>query len=825
MLKWPLPIKALSRDWRSGELTLLFMALVIAVACISALNNFTYSVNLQLQQGAASLLGADVVVTSNAPIDPSWINEANQRNLTQTVNLTFLSMAEHDDQLQLAQIKAISPLYPLRGSLRIALRMEDAEGQIAHAPPPGEVWLNPRLLPLLNVALGETIHIGAGSFRVTGIIRQEPGQTGDWFSFSPRILMNQADIDKTQVIRPGSNLIYSWLLKGNPDTLAQLQERLKSQLTEQQQWLDSQNSTPAVSRTIERTLNYLHLGTLMSLVLAGVAVSMASLRYCQRHLKQVALLRCFGASEKQVISLYLIGLSLLGLLASLTGALLGYGLQPLLVQWLGGLLPDVKLQIHAIPFLFSLLSGMLLLLCFSLGNIWALRQVTAIAIFREQHRIGQNSAYLTYGLALLLLALLSYLYTQSLNMTVAVLMGCVAYVGVVIASLWLIFGLVRGQRAIPLNWRFGFNNIARNLEESALQVVGIGLALTAILSLFLLKTDLLANWRQQLPANTANYFIINVEPSQVQDLHLLLQQEGIQSAAFYPVVRGRLIEINHQPVKSLFGEEIKNINALQRELNLSWTAELPEGNDITAGHWALTLDKPWVSVELGVANRLKLKTGDNLTFQIGDSQVRVEISSLRKVDWTSFKPNFFMLFKPGLLNAFPYTLITSLYVPPEQQAVLIKLVKQFPNASLIDVANTLNRIQAIITSAGNAISFITFFALLAGLVVAALAILSFSSSKQQETQILKRLGMRRYALLWIRSSEALIIGGYAGFLASITAIAINSYLASALLDISFSIPWGMVLFVPLATAAATVAINIAVQRMQYNHSTRLRINY
>lgn len=825
MLKWPLPIKALSRDWRSGELTLLFMALVIAVACISALNNFTYSVNLQLQQGAASLLGADVVVTSNAPIDPLWIKEAKQRNLTQTVSLTFLSMVEHDDQLQLAQIKAISPLYPLRGSLTIALRMDDAEGHIAHAPPPGEVWLNPRLLPLLNVTLGETIHIGAGAFRVAGIIRQEPGQTGDWFSFSPRILMNQTDIDKTQVIRPGSNLIYSWLLKGNPDKLAQLQDLLQSQLTDQQQWLDSQNSTPAVSRTIERTLNYLHLGTLMSLVLAGVAVSMASLRYCQRHLKQVALLRCFGASEKQVITLYLIGLSLLGFLASLTGALLGYGLQPLLVQWLGGLLPDVKLQIHAIPFVFSLLSGMLLLLCFSLGNIWALRQVTAIAIFREQHHIGQNSAYLTYGLALLLLALLAYLYTQSLSMTVAVLMGCVAYVGVVIASLWLIFGLMKSQRAIPLNWRFGFNNIARNLEDSALQVVGIGLALTAILSLFLLKNDLLANWRQQLPANTANYFIINVEPSQLNDLHSLLQQEGIQSAAFYPVVRGRLIEINHQPVKNLFGEETKNINALQRELNLSWTAELPEGNDITAGRWALNLDKPWVSVEQGVANRLRLKTGDSLTFQLGDSQMQVEISSLRKVDWTSFKPNFFMLFKPGLLDAFPHTLITSLYVPPEQQAVLIKLVKQFPNVSLIDVANTLKRIQAIITSAGNAVSFITLFALLAGLVVAALAILSFSSSKQQETQILKLLGMRRYALLWIRSSEAFIIGGYAGFLASITAIAINSYLASALLDISFSIPWGMVLFVPFATAAATVAINIAVQRMQYNHSTRLRITH
>lgn len=822
MLKLPLPIKALIRDWRSGELTLLFMALVIAVACISALNHFTYAVKLQLQQGAAGLLGADAVVTSQTPIDPLWIKEAHTRNLTQTINLTFPSMAAHEEQLQLAQITAISPLYPLRGSLKIALRMDDADGHAAHAPPPGEVWLSPRLFPLLNVTLGETIQIGAASFRVTGVIRQEPGQTGDWFSFSPRILMSQADLDKTQVIKPGSNLLYSWLLRGNPDSLAQLHGYLQKQLTDQQQWLDSQSSTPAVSRTIDRTLNYLHLGTLMSLVLAGVAISMASLRYCQRHLKQVALLRCFGATQKQVITVYLTGLSLLGLLASLTGAIIGYALQPLLVQWLGGLLPDIKPQLHAMPFVFSLLSGMLLLLCFSLGNIWALRQVTAIAIFREQHPIGQNSAYLTYGLALLLLALLAYLYTQSFSMTAAVLIGCVTYVGVVITSLWLIFGLVKGQRAIPLNWRFGLNNIARNLEDSALQVVGIGLALTAILSLFLLKHDLMANWRQQLPANTANYFLINVEPSQLPELRLLLQQEGVEAADFYPVVRGRLIAINRQPVKQVFGEETKNINALQRELNLSWTRQLPDGNEITAGRWTLSPNKPWVSVELGLANRLGLKTGDHLTFQISDNELEVEISSLRKVDWTTFKPNFFMLFKPDLLKEFPHTLITSLYVSPEQQSVLVKLVRQFPNVSLIDVANTLNRIQAIITSAGNAISLITFFALLAGLVVAALAILSFSGSKQQETQILKMLGMSRYALLWIRSSEAWIIGAYAGFLASVTAIAINGYLASTLLDIPFSIPWAIVIFVPLMTAAITVLLHITVQRTQYNRSARLR---
>ena len=592
---------------------------------------------------------------------------------------------------------------------------------------------------------------------------------------------------------------------------------LNNKLNGQQQWRDSKNNNISVTNTINRTLNYLNFGTLMSLVLAGVAISMASLRYCQRHLKQVALLRSFGATQAQIIRLYLSSIALIGIIACLIGAVIGYSLHPLLVTWLEGLLPNTQQQFDLGPFVLSVVSGMLLLFCFSVGNIWQLRKISAMSLFRQQHLIWKNSAYITYGLALLLLGVLAYYYTQSFKLTLTVLGGCLIFIGAALAGLWLLFGsFTSAKLRIPLNWRFGFNNIARNFEDSALQVIGIGLALTCILSLILLKNHLISDWQHKLPAQSANYFIFNLEPDQTRALSTMLEKNGVKIQRFYPILRGRLTAINHESVIKLFGEEIKNINALQRELNLSWSKQLPDDNSIIKGTWMVSdPDKAWVSVEQGVAERLKFKLGDVLGFTISDRVINVQVSSIRKVDWGSLNPNFFMLLKPGLLDDLPKTMITSFYLPPDKKKLLIDVTRTYPNVSLIDIASTINKVQSILSSAANAITFISFFALLAGLIIVMLAILSLSGTKQQETQVLKILGMRRITLLWIRSSEAFLIGLYSGFLAILSAVLINLYLASSILESHFTIPWILFVLVPLSTAFIVVVINIIIQGNQY----------
>ena len=520
--------------------------------------------------------------------------------------------------------------------------------------------------------------------------------------------------------------------------------------------------------------------------------------------------------------MYFGGIAFIGLIACLLGSLLGYILQPLLIKWLGGLLPHSEQQFTLGPFFLSMVTGMLLLFCFSMGNIWQLRKVSAIALFRQQHLLWKKSTYFTYGLALLLLGVLAYYYTYSFKMTLAVLVGCLSFIGIALAGIWLIFGSVIKTRVrISLNWRFGFNNIARNMEDSALQVIGIGLALTTILSLVLLKNHMLSDWQQQLSPQTPNYFVFNVEPDQKSSLNNLLERQQVKIDVFYPIVRGRLSAINNVPVNKLFGEEAKNINALQRELNLSWSNDLPADNRISYGSWIVTdPQQSWVSVEEGVANQLKLKLGDILRFNVGDKEVSAQVSSIRQVDWTSFKPNFFMLFKPGVLDELPKTMLTSFYLPPDQQNVLVEITRQFPNVSLIDIAQTINKIQSILLSAGNALTLITTFALLAGLVIVTLAILSLSSTKQQETQVLKILGMRRRSLLWVRSSEACLIGLYSGFLATGTAVLVNIFIVAAILDSHYLIPWMLFITVPLGTAALVVVINLVIQGRQYQGKVR-----
>lgn len=818
MLNIPLPIKSIIREWRNTELVLLFIALVVAVACVSAVSNFTGMVNQRLEQSAINMLGADAVFTSSTPIKPQWIQQAKALGLNQTISLSFPSMVEYQNQLQLAQINAISTPYPLRGVLKIGSNLNDLSGrELNHAPASGTVWFDSRLFSLLALDVGQIINIGAASFKIAGVIRDQPGQTGDWFAISPRIIMNYEDIAKTKAIQRGSNLSYSWLLNGSPGQLNEMQNFLNNEHINKQQWIDSQKRNLRAADTIERTLSYLNFSTVLSMILAGVAISMASLRYCQRHMKQVALLRCFGAYQYQVMRLYLISLSLLGFIACLLGAIIGYSLQPLLIKWLGGLLPQTEYSFKLNPFFFGIITGMALLFCFSLGNIWQLRTVSAITLFRQRHLLWGNNLFFTYGLALLLLAIMGYAYTRSLQIILTVLAGCLVFIGITLAGLWLFFsGIVKTRVRISLNWRFGFNNIANNLNESALQVIGIGIALTAIISLTLLKDHLIADWQKQLPAQTANYFLINIEPEQIDSLHRLLIKNKVRDVDFYPVVRGRLIAINQIPVDQRYGEKTKSINALQRELNLSWTEQLPEYSQVVAGSWTVTDPaRNWVSVDKDLADTLGLNIGDRLLFRIGDVEQSVQVASFRQIDWNSFKPNFFMLLKPGLLDKLPQTRITSFYLPEGRQDVLLQINKQFPNISVIDVANTINKIRIIFNSAGNAITFISLFALLIGIVIVTLAILSFSSAKMQETRVLKILGMRRKTLLWIRSSEAFLIGIYAGFLATTTAISINVYLAVAILKSHFSIPWLLFITVPLATSALTVVVNLIIQRSQY----------
>ncbi|STX27559.1 lipoprotein releasing system, transmembrane protein, LolC/E family [Legionella beliardensis] len=814
MLNFPLILRAFRRDWQNGELTLLALALIVAVTCISALNNFSFLVNSLLNQQATQMLGADVIVTSNAPIPTNWEDKAKALTLSQGKTISFLSMVTaSNDNLQLAQISAIATPYPLKGYTKIASHTSSSPTSVNQAPALGQVWVEARLLPLLAVNVGDPITIGAASFIINGLIIEEPGQTGDWFNISPRILMNQADLAKTQVIQPGSRVSYQWLLVGPDRQLEQLKKSLTPPLTEQQRWVD-RTTNPALVKAIERTITYLNLGTLMSLTLAGIAISMATHRYSQRHQQHVAILRCFGASERDILIVYLGNILLLGCLASLIGVLLGYLFQPFLVYWLRGLLPHFNNVFNFKPALLSFITGVLVLVAFTLTHLLTLRQITAITLFKQQQNLNSNNL-LSYTLSFLLLLGLAYLYTHSWQLISVVFIGLIYFVILALGMLMLsilVINLIKYK--ISFIWRFGFTHIERNLTNSLLQLIGIGLALAAFLTLNLFKMNLVEHWQEQLPADAPNFFVINIQPSQTSELINFLHKNQVKKPTLYPIVRGRLTTINSLSATKKLGDKAKEINALQRELNFSWSTQLPEENKIIAGSW-LTPKPTWISIEDGLARQLGVTIGDELGFRIGEQIITAPITSIRQVNWTNFKPNFFILFNPTLLANLPQTYLTSFYLPETEQNKLLDLARQFPNITIIDIARTIKKVQDILSNVSKAITLITLFSLLIGIIIAILSMLSFDDIKQKETYVLKLLGMQKKSLFWIRSSESFIIGFYAGLLAIILALFINYYLNTVILGLTFHIPWLLVIIVPVITTLASILINYKIMKTQY----------
>ncbi|STX50015.1 lipoprotein releasing system, transmembrane protein, LolC/E family [Legionella busanensis] len=812
MLNFPLILRTFVREWRSGELSLLFLALLIAVTCMSSINNITSSIENLVNQQASQMLGADVSITSNSPIPKNWERKAKALQLVTTQTISFFSMAMTNDKLQLVQVKAITSPYPLKGAIKVAPQPFALATRVNHAPELGQLWAEAKLLSLLSAKIGDKITIGEATFIISSVLIEEPGQTGDWFNISPRVIINQGDLAKTKVIQTGSKVNYNWLLIGSENQLTKLKNSLNPPLSEQQNWQDK-TTNPTLIKAIERTLAYLNLGILMSLILAGIAISMAMQRYNQRHQKNISILRCFGATEKDIFLIYLGIILILGCFASLIGILLSYLFQPFLFNWLKGLLPDFQGGYSFKPALLSFSTGILILLSFTLPHLLSLRKISAITLFKSQYQINKYS-FLNYFITSLVLFGLAFLYIRSWQLILIVFIGLI-YFAIFALSLILIsnFFINFIKNKISFIWRFGFTSISRNLTNSLLQLIGIGLALAALLTLNLFKTNLVENWQQQLPANAANFFVINIQPTQTSNFLDFLKQNQVKNAILYPIVKGRLITIDDTQVSLKLGAKANDINALQRELNLSWSKQLPEENKIVQGSWQ-TNQSTWLSIEEGLARQLDVHVGDKLGFRIGEQTINAPITSIRQVNWTSFKPNFFILFSPSLLANLPKSYLTSFYLPEEKQHLLVNLVRQFPGITIIDIANTIKKVQTIFRNISKAINLITIFSFLIGIIIAILAMLAFNDIKQQEIYVLKLLGIQKKALFWIRSSEAAIIGFYAGLLAIILAIVINYYFNTIALNFTFNPPWVLLILVPMLTSLANILINYKIAQFQ-----------
>ncbi|MDO8893306.1 MAG: FtsX-like permease family protein [Sulfurimicrobium sp.] len=799
--------RMLLREWRAGELHALSFALLIAVGGVSAVGFFTDRVNQALTTEASQLLAADLVLAADHEVNQELITEARRRGLTPVRILTFPSMVVTAAGNQLAEIKAVAPGYPLRGKLRIQSGEgeQDAEG----IPEPGKVWLDPRLLAQLNLAPGDSLSLGNARLQVAAVLSFEPDRGGGMFSIAPRLMMNAQDLPATALIQPGSRIGYRTLLAGQPREIAAYRAWATPRLSRGERIEGVSDGRPEIRSALERGGKFLNLAALTSLILAAVAIVLSARRFLERHLDGCAVMRCVGASQAQVFRLYLYQFLWLGVLASLAGCLLGYGAQWVLARQLGGLVAADLPAPSWVPLAYGLLTGVATLLGFALPFLQRLKRVPPLWVLRRE--LGGPQRLGLAGFAAGIAVLLALLLWQAgeIRLGLYILAGLVS---VVMVALLLTHALIRLlaplRRGVGVTWRYGLANLVRRRHASASQVMALGLGLTALLILTLVRGDLLHSWQSTLPQHAPNRFVINIQPDQVQPLQDFLGNHGMASAALFPMVRGRLLAINDRTVSAADFVDDRAKRLVEREFNLSWAEQLQNDNQIVAGRWwGKNHDgsAQW-SVEEGIAKNLGIRLGDKLTYQVAGQNFSATVTSLRKVDWDSFHVNFFVIATPALLQDSPASHITAFYLPAGEEALLNGMVKAFPNLTVIDVAALMNQVRAMMERIAATVEFVFLFTLAAGLMALYAAISATREERMVEAAIMRTLGASGRQLLLSQLAEFILIGLLAGTVAALAATGLGYVLATQVFHLPYQFnPWLWVISLASGVLGVTLA--------------------
>ncbi|MBA1275124.1 ABC transporter permease [Pseudomonas azotifigens] len=783
-----LAFRQLLRDARAGELRILFFALLIAVATSTAIGYFGARLNDAMLLRATEFLGADLVLQGSAPADDQQIQVGRQLGLDHAQVVEFSSMVATDDELQMASVKAADSPYPLRGQLRSAAAPYEPE-QPGGGPATGEAWAEARLFAALDLSIGDSIEVGNQQLRLTRVLTYEPDRVGDFYSLTPRVLMHLDDLAATGVVQPGSRVRYRDLWRGSAEALADYRRQIEPILQPHQRIETARDGNRQIGGALGRAERYLNLASLAAVLLSGVAVALSAARFAARRFDASALLRCMGLSRREALLLFGIQLALLGVFASLCGALLGWLAQHGLFYLLRDLLSTEVPPATLWPALAGIATGLVALAGFALPPLASLGRVPPLRVLRRDMLPIPPSTWIVYGAAILALGLIMWRLSLDLKLTLALIGG--GLVATLLLGGLLLLGL-RSMRALlarsSLPWRLGLGQLLRHPLAAAGQSLAFGLILLAMALIALLRGELLDTWQDQLPENAPNHFVLNVLEADRDAFAARIAQLSDHAAPLYPVVPGRLVAINGEPVRQLVSKESRGERAINRDLSLTWAADLPPDNHLNAGTWwseATRGELPGVSVESELAESLQLVLGDRLSFTIGGLNRDAVVSSLREVDWDSFQPNFYMIFEPGTLQGMPVTYMTSFHLPPGQERQLVELARAFPSVTLLQVEALLAQIRSILAQVSLAVEFVLLFVLAAGLAVLFAGLQATLDERIRQGALLRALGAERALLLKARRAEFGLLGAASGLLA-----AVGCELVAALLyHFAFDLRW------------------------------------
>ncbi|MGQ0587704.1 MAG: ABC transporter permease [Gammaproteobacteria bacterium] len=768
-------LRRLRKGWRSGELMILGLALAVAVAAVSAVALFTERMRDAIANQTGETLGADLMYTSRDPIPQAVWDAVAATGAQHLGAVQFPSVVVHGETTALASVKAVEPGYPLRGKLKMTDEPFGAARE-AGVPDRGEVWVDLRLWQDLGLSRDAELQVGALTLRVRGLVAEEPGRGTGFSDLAPRLLMHRDDVPASGLLGPGARAQYFLHVAGAPEQLEPLRVGEPPRGVRR---VSPQDARPELRNALRNSADFLGIARLAAALLAAAAIGLCAGQWGLKLRDEVALLKCLGASQGFVLRALVLNLLMLGAVAGAAGALVGLAAQEVVARLLASLMQIALPAPSLLPLAQAWGVALLMLVGFALPPILQARTTAPIRVFQRDERVpGRRAPALAAAAATLALL---WLQTQTWKAAAAVLGGALAVAGTLaLLATLLVLVLAPLKRAVGTSWRFGLGNVARRRGATVAQTVALGLALLALLLVSVVRQDLLSTWRLRLPPETPNQFLINIQPQQVEPLRAFFRAHAIPEPKLWPMARGRLTHLKGEPITADTFDDPETQRWINRDFNLSWSDTLTDDNEVVAGQWwgEAGRGQAWLSADEFAVERLELKLGDTLTLDFAGESVELTVHNLRTVKWESFRPNFFLLVPPGVLeDRAAAQWLTSFYLPADRRGLLRELIRAFPNVTVLDVDSMMNQVRSIMDRIVRAVEFIFLFTLAAGLTVLLAAIEGTRDERVREAGLLRALGARASVVTRGLVAEYAVLGLLAGIVAAIAAQAVAWVLA------------------------------------------------
>lgn len=778
--------RSLRREFLHAELATLAFALVLAVAALTAVATLASRVESALLASAAELIGGDLAVVANRPLPAAFADEAGRRGLVSARVADFPSVVFNGEKSRLADIRAADAAFPLRGTL--VLRDGGGTERSVHGPDAGDVYAEPAVLSALDVGIGGHIQLGGRDLRVAGEIVRAP-DSANLFRLAPRVVMNLGDAEAIGLLAAGSRARHRLLLAGEATGIAGFAAAIKPQLPPGVEITTVQDAQQNLSGAFERAGTFLRLAALLAALLSGVAIALAAQRFARRKREEVALLRCLGARRGEILAALLFELLWLALPTGALGVALGLGLQQIVFALAGSLLPDMPPPVPWQPALAALAIGAAVLFGFALPPLLRLREVEPMRVFRRDDTARTHRFDALYLLPLAVAAGLIALGAGSTQLALTLGLGFAA----VAAAAWLL-GMVllrlvrRGGRRLPAALRFGLANLARRRALSLLQAGALSLSMTAFALLAVVGPSLLSSWRAELPPDTPNWFLINLQSDQLANVRQRLRELGAENVDVLPLAVGKLVAINGAAPRAEDYSDRRAANWINGETRLSWSAALPPANRLLQGRWFgdSAADRAQLSVDQMWVDMFHLKLGDTMTLRVGERDVTGVVTSIRGVRWDSFRANFFLMVDPATGEQLAHSYIASFHLPASVS--LAALSRDFTNLSMIDLNQILDRVRDIVERVSRAVIWVLGFSLAAGLLVLLAALAATADERRFESALLRTLGAHSAQLSAAVLGEFSALGVIAGAIAALGSAAIGIALARNLFHFGAYVP-------------------------------------